>query len=462
MSLSTLPSDVLFHIFIQFDDLQDLRTVVATNSSLFRIFEDHRVRVLQHVFRNQILERRDQCLLNRKPNPHFKDDRSTPATVLNFVNSMIRSRTTSKDELTLRATAWKTFISFESPFWVFGSLGKNLVALCEHLGQDELALSYAAELWTHLRIRQTLEYCNCSNRHVIDRDTNSFALKLAEMYFYGFDRPKEATQTIQECYSMNMRDRDFKLLSGMLVYSQHMSEQTEMLSFFHERAATERESLHAFGTRNCDLHSTFCLTMILSKLEKFQDAICVFNNIYDYFWESNSNPVTLEGLARRLIGSLKEQKHYDEAFAMHQQMLSLLARTAQVTTSQYMGWAKQYISELYALGRADDALVVEEQCWDRVRQRLTQSRERMYVFTGRNAAWSLSKSYERRGQVEHAKRVRKEYETLARACLKPGSEVLWPGEGSCAHLMGLSEYQDWKDIYKPINIGKIGHCTLKV
>lgn len=446
MSLSSLPSDILFEIFTYFDDLGDLRATVTANRSLYCAFKDHRTKLLKHVFRSQILRYHDHCC---KRGERGVPTKNTPTRLLNYVNNLAKGKNTNlskPDELTLRVVAWSTFLEFRSPFWVFGSFGRQLVSVCEELEQTELALSYAEEVWGYLRIRYTSEYLTRKNIIVIERNTNNFALTLADMYFNDFNRPQDAFRVIQERYDMNTKDYDFKLLFRLIEYSKEATEQEAILSFLQSRAAVELQGLHLSRTVHGDLHSTFCLTFVLCKLEKFQDAICIFNNTFNTFVELDLDPVSLTGLARRLIASLTEVQLYDEALTIRRQVLYLFSRTNRSTTSQYFGWAKQYIWELYSFGRPDDALIVEEQCWNHARVRMASSRQRSYVYTGRNAAWSLYRSYEKRGEHERAQIIRWEYESLARPCMQLGEYVPWPGENGCARMTKTCDDTGWASL----------------
>lgn len=456
MSLESLPSDILFNVFTLLDSLQDLHAVVSVNRSFYGGFWDHHAGVLQHVFHNQILKYCDER--RKHPGPQ-----SPQMYTLQYINLVVarHEKIESLERLVLRRTAWATFIGFKSPKWVFISLGNELISLCRTIGRNDLALSYAAELWKHISTRQTADHLVLQGMLATDKYANNFARDLAARYYHDLKSPEDAARTILQCYSMNLKYHDFNLFSCILKYTKEMADPSEVISFFQKRAAAERQSLITNTLKDNNLHWTFCYTLLLSDLGKPHDAILVFNNTYSLYTSNDLDPVTLESLSRRLIKSLKTQNHFDEAFTIHRQLLTLLSRMHRSNPSKYIAWGNQFISELYIAGRSDEALVVEEACWNRLRERLADGRDLSAVYTGRAAAWALYRGYERRGELEQARRVRSEYEELAGVRVKPGSRVVWPGEYRDDDFVRTGNGQRVDDRFLPFGVGSDG-CTIQI
>lgn len=437
MSLPSLPLDILFNIFNLFDNLQDLHAVTSVTKPLHQAFCDHRARILQHVFRNKILNLHAHYFA--KPDPVFYEPpfrrpitpicSPTPGLVLEVIDPIMAryEKTDLPDRLILRSTAWATFIGFNSPEWVFTSLGRKLISLCQAIGREDLALSYTVELWGYISTRQTFEYSITDNKSASDRYANSFARNLAKKYYRDLNRPEDAARTILQCYEMRMREHDYQLFSSILQYTQDMDDPSEVLSYFRERTVTERETLIDSGLFKGDIHWIFCYTLLLSNLGKVQDAIRVFNNTYMLYPDDKLDPATIEGLARRMTKSLMKQGYHDEAFVIYQQILTLLSHMHLNTPSKYIAWAKQYIAELYNVGLSVDALAVEEQCWHRVLERLRERKELSLIRPASGVAWALYDSYRTRGRLPEGLRVKREYESLAEAYQEPGSHIYWPG-----------------------------------
>lgn len=414
--LNDLPVDILFEVILHTANLRDLYNIISSCKGFFQAFDQRRALTIQEVFIRQTITYHDNAVgqLDSTLGGKVREE-----YVYSVARAMKRCMKRPDDALCLGFSAWKCFVKFDSPLWVHVDFGQMLVSRCMSQERHELAISVASDLWYRMLEGRTFE-AQTTLRVLTRRELSKFAQKLAIMYA-NQGRHEDAVRTFREHYQSQRTLREYDTFSALIKIcrkNETLQGGKELVAFSSAQIAESRRrflELPMRASNGFDHYWSHCLVTIFLELGRYNEAVTALDDALTFSEQSNSGPMILVGLSRKLIKQLKEVSEYEEALRARRLVFDFMRRSSdrRTSTSSYLAWAKEYASDLRMLSRREEALEVEVLVWESLQNRVKSCNDRAMIYHYRNAAWGLCKAYRDQGYLQKASEIQHAYEDLA-------------------------------------------------